>query len=62
MTEDNAEKKAGYLNLFSKKDLLKAKRFQKDRDILAAVLDEGRVYTIKEAEAKVETYKKAKVK
>lgn len=47
---------------FSKEQLLLSKRFQKRKDLVNALLEEGHVYTIREVEEKIKQYQKGKVK
>ena len=49
-------------SLFQKSQLVRADSFAYHRDILEAVLDDGKTYTVKEAEAAIEKYLKGKVK
>lgn len=46
---------------FSKEQLVAAKRFQGRRDLIAALLEAGRQYTVAEAEQKIEQYLKGQV-
>lgn len=46
---------------FSKEQLLAAKCFEGRRDIVAALLAQGKQYTIKEVQEKIENYMKGKV-
>lgn len=48
-------------NLFSKGQLLAAKRFQGRRDMIAALLVDGEMYTMEDAEQMIQTYRKGKV-
>lgn len=48
-------------NKFTKNQLVSSARFRNRRDMLEALLDEGKIYTIKEAEEKIEKYRKGKV-
>ncbi len=48
-------------NFFSKEQLLHAKRFQGRKDILNALLEPDRQYTVIQAEQLVESYMKGKV-
>lgn len=48
-------------NKFSKEQLSTSKRFQERRDILEALLDDGKLYTVKAVEEKIENYMKGKV-
>lgn len=47
---------------FSKKALLKSKRFCDNRDIVSALLEDGVEYTISEVEDMITNYMKGKVK
>ncbi len=49
-------------NEFSKEQLTASARFRERRDILEALLDSGRMYTVKAVEEKIENYMKGKVK
>ena len=46
---------------FSKNQLLHAKRFLKRRDLLNALLTDGKKYTIQAVEEKIENFMKGKV-
>lgn len=48
-------------NLFSKEQLLRAERFQGRKDIMNALLEPGKQYTMKQAEKMMEDYMKGKV-
>lgn len=47
---------------FSKEQLAASKRFQERRDMLEALLKDGELYTVKDAEEKMEGYMKGKVR
>lgn len=47
---------------FSKEQIIAAKRFQHRRDLVAAVLDDDKQYTMTEVETLMEKYMKGKVK
>ena len=46
---------------YTKADLLNSKKFRHQRDIVAALLDENKTYTIEEAEALIGRFMKGKV-
>lgn len=46
---------------FPKKDLVNSKRFRDERDIVSALLEDGKEYTISEVEAMITKYMKGKV-
>lgn len=46
---------------YTKADLLNSKRFRHQRDIVEALLDESKTYTIEEAEALIGRFLKGKV-
>lgn len=48
--------------LFSKGQLLSSGRFSKRKDLLCAVLEDNRQYSVKEAEAEIRKFMKRKVK
>ena len=48
--------------LFSKKQLLDSKRFEGRRDLLGALLEDGKDYSVETAELIIEKYLKGKVK
>lgn len=56
------EKKNQKENKFSKEQLLLSEHFKERKDLIDALLFYGELYTIKEAEEKVEQYMKGKVK
>lgn len=56
---NNPEKVA---SLFSKRQLLSAKRFRERRDIIDALLSSEKQYTMQEVEEKIERYMKGRVK
>ncbi len=47
---------------FLKEQLLASKRFQDRRDIVDALLEDGKLYTVATVEEKIENYRKGKVK
>lgn len=49
-------------SLFSKEQLLKAKRFQGKRDVINALLKPDKEYTVKTVEQMIEKYMKGRVK
>lgn len=49
-------------NKFSKEQLITSNRFRERRDILEALLETGKLYTVKTVEEKIESYMKGKVK
>lgn len=49
-------------NKFSKEQLIASSRFRDRRDILEALLETGKLYTVKAVEEKIESYMKGKVK
>ena len=49
-------------NKFSKEQLIASTRFWERRDILEALLETGKLYTVKAVEEKIESYMKGKVK
>lgn len=49
-------------NLFSKEQLLAAKRFQERKDIVNALLSPDKQYTVEAVEQMIEKYMKGKVK
>jgi len=46
---------------FSKEQLLSSSQFAKRKDLLCAVLEEGRQYTVREAETEIKKFLKRKV-
>jgi len=46
---------------FGKRQIVNSKRFKNDRDLLNAILQEDKNYTLKEVEEKIEKFKKGKV-
>lgn len=48
--------------MFSKDSLVSCERFYKRRDLLSALLDDGKEYTIAEVEKMIDDYMKGKVK
>ncbi len=59
---DNKENKVSNESKFSKEQLLAAKCFENRKDIVDALLVQGKQYTIKEVQQKIENYMKGKVK
>ncbi len=49
-------------NKFSKEQLVDSNHFRERRDILAALLNDGGLYTVNAVEEKIESYMKGKVK
>lgn len=49
-------------NRFTKEQLLSSKRFRDRKDILDALLEDGKKYTVSDAELLIEKYMKGKVK
>ena len=47
---------------FEKKQLLTSKKYASKRDLIAALLDEGKQYTIAEVEHLIDRYRKGKVR
>ncbi len=61
--QEEKKKQDGKMELkFSKEQLLLSERFRERRDMIAALLHDGEQYTIKEAEERMEQYRKGKVK
>lgn len=60
--EDEAKAAAAEEKTFSKEQLLSCERFSGRRDILNALLEDGRLYTASEAEKKTEKFMKGQVK
>ena len=62
MIEPNKQKKATTPEpVFSKEQLLASNRFQDRRDLLEALLDEKKTYTMKAVEETITKYMKGKV-
>ena len=59
---DNKENKFSKESKFSKEQLLAAKCFENIKDIVDALLVQGKQYTIKEVQQKIENYMKGEVK
>lgn len=55
---EEIEAKNAFENRFSKSALLESKTFRERRDILSAVLEDGRAYSKKEAEELIKKYLK----
>jgi len=47
---------------FTKEQLFSCKRFSDRRDVLSAVLEEGKTYTIEQAQSEIDKYMKGRVK
>ncbi len=47
---------------FSKEQLLRSQRYAKRRDLLGALLDDGKRYTLKEVDAAIDNFMKGKVR
>lgn len=60
MPETAKEKKSNE-NLFSKEQLLSAMRFSNRRDLLGAILEDNKKYSIADVEKKLDDYYKRKV-
>lgn len=45
---------------FSKEDLVKSKKYQHRRDLLNAVLEDDKKYTIQEVDSKIEKFMKGR--
>ncbi len=60
--ETDAENKGKAEHKFSKEQLLASERFRDQRDIVAALLDDGTLYTVRSVEEKIEKYMKGKVR
>lgn len=60
--ETDAENKGETEHRFSKEQLLASERFRDQRDIVAALLDDGTLYTVRSVEEKIEKYMKGKVR
>lgn len=60
--DKEAQESAQAENRFTREQLLSSARFRDRRDLLGALLEPGRLYTIAEAEGKIEKYRKGKVK
>lgn len=56
-----AKTKKDSKNSFSKEQLLSAMRFSNRRDLLGAILEDGKRYSISEVEKKLKNYYKRKV-
>ena len=48
--------------VFIKKDLLRSKRYSKQRDILNALLEDGKTYTLKEVDKIIKFFLNKEVK
>lgn len=46
---------------YAKEDLIKSKRYQHRRDLLDAILEDGKTYTIQEVDNKIDKFMKGKV-
>lgn len=60
--EAEAEKGREERKRFSKEQLLASERFRERRDIVDALLDNGRQYTVKDVEEAIGRYMKGRVK
>lgn len=58
-TQENVREKG---KRFSKEQLLASERFRERRDIVDALLDNGRQYTVKDVEEAIGRYMKGRVK
>lgn len=47
---------------FSKSQIVKSKRYYKNRDLLSAILDESESYSLKDIDSKIENFLKSEVK
>ena len=59
------QKPAKYVPSFSKAKILTMKRFEKRRDLLTVLLEDGKEYTLEQAESVIQNFmtrKKGKVK
>lgn len=48
-------------DFFEKRQLLESRRFRDKRDLLEAILLDGKEYTMEEVEQKIDDYRKGKV-
>ena len=48
-------------DLFEKQQLLESRRFRDKRDLLEAILSDGKEYTMEEVEQRIDDYRKGKV-
>lgn len=56
-------KETGHKELkFKKEELMKAERYQGKTDLVGALLEEGREYSLPEVDAAIKTYLKGRVK
>lgn len=63
VVEETAEETAAKVeNTFNKAQLLSTRRFAGRRDLLNALLDENKSYTVQTVEEMIENYLKGKVK
>lgn len=62
-TEKNVENKAGNKagNTYTKDQILLSERYVKRRDLINALLDDGREYTLEEVDAMMDRFLKGKV-
>ncbi len=58
-TTKNGQKKEKAV--YAKEQILASKRFRNRSDLLDALLEEGKSYTLEEAEKRIETYLKGRV-
>lgn len=59
MTE---KKRAKTAQAFSREQILESKLFQDRRDLLGAILEDGKIYTIAQVESQIEQFLKGTVK
>jgi len=61
-TKDGNEVKTNSVPRHTKEQLLTSKRYANRRDLIGALLDPGKTYTLDEVDALIEKFKKGKVK
>lgn len=61
MAEKGVSKVENSEERFTKEQLIEAKRFMGNRDLLGAMLEDGKSYTIAEVIKKIEAFRKGKV-
>ena len=61
-TEKTTTEKTASASVFTKEQIVKSKRYADKRDLLNAVLDNGKKYTFVEVDNIINNYKKGKVK
>lgn len=61
MAEKGVSKVENSGERFTKEQLIEAKRFMGNRDLLGAMLEDGKSYTIAEVIKKIEAFRKGKV-